>query len=138
MYYFVHTVLIWTVYYMDQYTGLSPCIVQCRPLKENGISGYRWHSSISSYLLTKELVVLCVICFCHIEREFFPLLGCYAMCMSSYWYFRTSVCPNFKGQAVQAWLILHISTDWVSWTVKYKAYIWLSYYWPDIFNEVTQ
>jgi hypothetical protein len=40
-----------------------------------------------------------------------------------FWCFRTTVCPKFKHQAVQAWLSdlgLHISTDLTSWSVKYK------------------
>jgi len=63
--------------------------------------------------------------FCHSANEFFALLGCYAAQTSSYWCFSTTVCPNFKGQAVQAWpsdLGLHISTDLTSWSVKNKTY----------------
>jgi hypothetical protein len=40
-----------------------------------------------------------------------------------FWCFRTTVCPKFKDQGVQAWpsdLGLHISTDLTSWSVKYK------------------
>jgi len=41
--------------------------------------------------------------FCHSAVEFFALLWCYAPQISSYWRFCTTVCSNFKGQAVQTW-----------------------------------
>jgi len=50
--------------------------------------------------------------FCRSANEFFAVLWCYAAQTSSYWCFRTTVCPNFNGQAVQTWspdLCLHIS-----------------------------
>jgi hypothetical protein len=83
------------------------CFVRSRPQRGTG-EGELWLpltliKMCQSLDQGKTLITSIISGFCHSANELFALLLCYEAQISSYWCCSTTVCPNWKGQAVQAW-----------------------------------